>query len=316
MTYDGITGHPGPAVVSRAFTHDSRAAFASLTTLAAIDAGVCCPVTASPSRARPPTPPPRHAARACTNQPATTQTKRAAAAAPYGLERRDGSASTVTPKQLRHITFAGSSRTINAQVSCVLKILCVRTGRVLGGPCTVRARGLTKLFDDVVALDESTWMSHPGRSTGSSGRTGRGRRRCSASCLASPLPDGGSLEVLGDAGRARARGARRRHGLRRRPRPVPRADRPGEPRRAGRLRGPGARRQGSTTSLSRSGSPTSPTTRCAASPSECASGSASPPPCSPSRACSCSTSLPTASTRRASGTCTGPSPGSRRTGPP
>jgi glyoxylase-like metal-dependent hydrolase (beta-lactamase superfamily II) len=43
VTYDGITGHRGPAVVSRAFTHDSRAALASLTTLAAIDAGLLLP---------------------------------------------------------------------------------------------------------------------------------------------------------------------------------------------------------------------------------------------------------------------------------
>jgi glyoxylase-like metal-dependent hydrolase (beta-lactamase superfamily II) len=43
VTYDGITGHRGPAVVSRAFTHDSRAALASLTALAAIDASLLLP---------------------------------------------------------------------------------------------------------------------------------------------------------------------------------------------------------------------------------------------------------------------------------
>jgi glyoxylase-like metal-dependent hydrolase (beta-lactamase superfamily II) len=43
VTYDGITGHRGPAVVARAFTHDSREALASLTALAAIDASLLLP---------------------------------------------------------------------------------------------------------------------------------------------------------------------------------------------------------------------------------------------------------------------------------
>jgi glyoxylase-like metal-dependent hydrolase (beta-lactamase superfamily II) len=43
VTYDGITGHHGPTVVSRAFTHDSRTALASLTTLATVDAGLLLP---------------------------------------------------------------------------------------------------------------------------------------------------------------------------------------------------------------------------------------------------------------------------------
>jgi glyoxylase-like metal-dependent hydrolase (beta-lactamase superfamily II) len=43
VTYDGITGYRGPAVASRAFTHDSRAALASLTALDTIDAGLLLP---------------------------------------------------------------------------------------------------------------------------------------------------------------------------------------------------------------------------------------------------------------------------------
>ena len=43
ITYDGITGHHGPTVVSRAFTHDSRAAYASLTALGSISAGLLLP---------------------------------------------------------------------------------------------------------------------------------------------------------------------------------------------------------------------------------------------------------------------------------
>jgi glyoxylase-like metal-dependent hydrolase (beta-lactamase superfamily II) len=43
VTFDGLTGYHGPTLVSRAFTQDSRAALASLTTLAAIDAGLLLP---------------------------------------------------------------------------------------------------------------------------------------------------------------------------------------------------------------------------------------------------------------------------------
>jgi glyoxylase-like metal-dependent hydrolase (beta-lactamase superfamily II) len=43
VTYDGTTGHHGPTVVSRAFTHDSRAALASLAALEAVDAGLVLP---------------------------------------------------------------------------------------------------------------------------------------------------------------------------------------------------------------------------------------------------------------------------------
>jgi glyoxylase-like metal-dependent hydrolase (beta-lactamase superfamily II) len=43
VTYDGITGYHGPTVVSRAFTHDSRAALASLTALDTINADLLLP---------------------------------------------------------------------------------------------------------------------------------------------------------------------------------------------------------------------------------------------------------------------------------
>ena len=43
VTYDGITGHHGPTVVSRAFTHDSAAALASLAALDTIDATLLLP---------------------------------------------------------------------------------------------------------------------------------------------------------------------------------------------------------------------------------------------------------------------------------
>jgi glyoxylase-like metal-dependent hydrolase (beta-lactamase superfamily II) len=43
VTYDGLTGHDGPSVVSLGFTHDGAAALASLTALDAIDAGLLLP---------------------------------------------------------------------------------------------------------------------------------------------------------------------------------------------------------------------------------------------------------------------------------
>ena len=43
VTYDGITGYHGPTVVSRAFTHDSRTALASLTALDTINATLLLP---------------------------------------------------------------------------------------------------------------------------------------------------------------------------------------------------------------------------------------------------------------------------------
>ena len=43
VTYDGITGYRGPTVLSRAFTHDSRAALTSLATLDTINATLLLP---------------------------------------------------------------------------------------------------------------------------------------------------------------------------------------------------------------------------------------------------------------------------------
>jgi glyoxylase-like metal-dependent hydrolase (beta-lactamase superfamily II) len=43
VTYDGVTGYRGPAVVSRAFTHDGAAALAALTALDTIGAGLLLP---------------------------------------------------------------------------------------------------------------------------------------------------------------------------------------------------------------------------------------------------------------------------------
>ena len=75
VTYDGITGHHGPTIPSRAFTHDSRAALASLTTLGTINAALLLPGHGEPFAGAPPTPPPRPATPACADQLTTSHGK-------------------------------------------------------------------------------------------------------------------------------------------------------------------------------------------------------------------------------------------------
>ena len=163
----------------------------------------------------------------------------------------------------------------------------------------VRARGITKCFGDVVALDGIDLDVAPGQIHGLVGPNGAGKTTLLGLLLGLAVADSGSLEILGTpVGRALAA-----------PDGVAGfVDGPGlYPSLTARqnlaalaaLRGRDARRRASTTCSIRSGSPTSPTTGSAASPSACASGSGSPPRCSPGRGCWCSTSRPTASTRPA-----------------
>jgi ABC-2 type transport system ATP-binding protein len=75
----------------------------------------------------------------------------------------------------------------------------------MGGPCTVRARGLTKLFDDVVALDGVDLDIPPGQIHGIVGPNGAGKTTLLGILLGLAFADGGSLEVLGaPVGRGRA----------------------------------------------------------------------------------------------------------------
>jgi ABC-2 type transport system ATP-binding protein len=75
----------------------------------------------------------------------------------------------------------------------------------MSGPCTVRARGLTKLFDDVVALDRVDLDVAPGQIHGIVGPNGAGKTTLLGILLGLAFADGGSLEVLGaPVGRGRA----------------------------------------------------------------------------------------------------------------
>ena len=53
VTYDGITGHRGPGVLSRAFTHDSERALATLARLEALDAELLLPGHGEPFEGSP-----------------------------------------------------------------------------------------------------------------------------------------------------------------------------------------------------------------------------------------------------------------------
>jgi ABC-2 type transport system ATP-binding protein len=69
----------------------------------------------------------------------------------------------------------------------------------------VRARGLTKLFDDVVALDKVDLDVPPGQIHGIVGPNGAGKTTLLGILLGLAFADGGSLEVLGaPVGRGRA----------------------------------------------------------------------------------------------------------------
>jgi len=75
----------------------------------------------------------------------------------------------------------------------------------MSGLCTVRARGLTKLFGDVVALDEVDLDVPPGLIHGIAGPNGAGKTTLLGILLGLAFADGGSLELLGaPAGRGRA----------------------------------------------------------------------------------------------------------------
>ena len=67
----------------------------------------------------------------------------------------------------------------------------------MGSPCAVRARQLTKVFGDVVALDGVDLDVAPGQIHGIVGPNGAGKTTLLGILLGLAFADGGSLEVLG-----------------------------------------------------------------------------------------------------------------------
>ena len=181
----------------------------------------------------------------------------------------------------------------------------------------VRARGITKCFGDVVALDGVDLDVAPGQIHGLVGPNGAGKTTLLGLLLGLAVADGGTPGDPGHAGRAGARRPRRRRRLRRRPRALPLAHRPAEPRRAGRAARPG-RADGRDRRRARPGRAHRRRRRQGPRllPRHAPAARARRRPARPSPGCWCSTSRPTASTRRASSTCTASSAGSPPTAPP
>src|SRR5579875_3960502 len=73
----------------------------------------------------------------------------------------------------------------------------VQTEHSAGTPCAVRARGITKSFDDVVALDGVDLDVAPGRIHGLAGPNGAGKTTLLGLLLGLAVADRGTLEVLG-----------------------------------------------------------------------------------------------------------------------
>ena len=181
----------------------------------------------------------------------------------------------------------------------------------LGGlpmqPTAVRARGLTKTFGDVIALDGVDLDVSAGQIHGLVGPNGAGKTTLLGLLLGLAVADDGTLEIFGTpVGRALAASGGCR-GVRRRPRSLPDPDCAPEPRRA---RIPPRRGRRSVRRRRRAARPGRARARwratlSVASRSACGSASGWPQPCSGSRGCWSSTSRPTASTRPASGRSTG-----------
>ena len=79
----------------------------------------------------------------------------------------------------------------------LLNDFSVESGNSAGMPCVVRARGITKCFDDVVALDGVDLDVAPGRVHGLVGPNGAGKTTLLGLLLGLAVADRGTLEVLG-----------------------------------------------------------------------------------------------------------------------
>ena len=103
------------------------------------------------------------------------------------------------------ILFAKPSVAINLEAMASLNDSSVETDNPAGASCAVRARGITKCFGDVVALDGVDLDVAPGRIHGLVGPNGAGKTTLLGLLLGLAVADRGTLEVLGTpVGRALA----------------------------------------------------------------------------------------------------------------
>ena len=79
----------------------------------------------------------------------------------------------------------------------MIRVLCVHTEGVANTPCAVRARGITKSFGEVVALDDVDLDVAAGQIHGVVGPNGAGKTTMFGLLLGLAVADRGSLEVLG-----------------------------------------------------------------------------------------------------------------------
>lgn len=166
----------------------------------------------------------------------------------------------------------------------------------------VRARGISKSFGEVVALDGVDLDIPEGQVHGLVGPNGAGKTTLLALLLGLAVADSGTLELLGSPVRRTLALPDGVAGFVDGPGLYPSLTARQNLAALASLRGEGAGGVGGR--WSRSGSPTSPTTASAASRSECDSASGWPRRCSPILGCWCSTNRRTASILPAPATCT------------
>src|ERR1700753_44719 len=99
--------------------------------------------------------------------------------------------------KVRSLPFAKPSVAINLAAMAFLNDASVETDNPAGASCAVRARGITKCFGDVVALDGVDLDVAPGRIHGLVGPNGAGKTTLLGLLLGLAVADRGTLEVLG-----------------------------------------------------------------------------------------------------------------------
>jgi ABC transporter family protein len=112
-------------------------------------------------------------------------------------------------------------------------VSCVQTEDITRRPCAVRARGITKCFGDVVALDGVDLDVAAGQIHGVVGPNGAGKTRLFGLLLGLVVADRGTLEVLARRSGGRLRLLTVSLALSTAPVSTPHCP-PGEPRRVGR----------------------------------------------------------------------------------
>lgn len=168
----------------------------------------------------------------------------------------------------------------------------------------LQARGITKCFGDVIALDGVDLDVAQGQIHGLVGPNGAGKTTLLGLLLGLAVADSGRLEILGTPVGRELAAPDGVAGFVDGPGLYPSLTARQNLAALAALRGHDARTAGIDDVLDEVGLTDVADDRARGFSSVCASGSGSPPPCSPSPGCSSSTNRPTASTRQERDTCT------------